>query len=122
MTYPHEPGSKRRHTLGSDTSAEAARANATRAPTQRVRVLEAITTLGTATPEQVEAYLARKGTPIMLMSCRPRCSELARLGLICDSTLRGMGAGGCAAIAWRATTPLERAAFEAEQAAERTAA
>jgi hypothetical protein len=89
-----------------------------RTGTQRARVYEAIQALSEATPEQVVAFLERRGDPVMLMSCRPRCSELARLGFIVDTGKRGKGHGGSPAMIWRPTTELERAAWLAEQAAE----
>jgi len=121
MTYPNTPGWKHRHATGSNTSAEAARAVAPRAPTQRDHVLDALADCP-ATPEQIVDRLALRGVEIMLMSCRPRCSELARLGLIVDTGARGKGFGGCAAIIWRITTSAERAAFAAALRDERAAA
>lgn len=50
-----------------------------------------------ATPEQVALRL---GVP--LMNVRPRCSELARLGLIEDSRVRRLAMGGRKAIVWKA--------------------
>ena len=94
-------GSKHRHAIGSDTSAEAAQT--VNAKTQREWVLDGFSG-GPGTPEQVVARLAKRGVHIMLMSARPRCSELARLGLIRDTTRRGIGAGGCKAIIWGLVT------------------
>jgi hypothetical protein len=47
------------------------------------------------------------------MIVRARCSELRALGLIDDSGRRGDGALGGRVVIWRATTALERSAFEA---------
>lgn len=89
-----------------ETSREAAIAKSFTAPTQRERVYRVLLDLGKPmTPEEITEVLHEAGGQDMLMSVRPRCSELMRLGLIKDSGLRGIDAGGCKAIKWQ-TCPL----------------
>jgi len=64
-----------------------------------------------STPEMVFARLKAAGVQTVLTSVRPRCTELAKLGLVADSGDRGRGEGGCKAIIWRATSASERADF-----------
>ncbi len=106
----------RRNAIG-ETSRLAALAVASRAPTLRQRVLE-ILSEGPAIPETIFAQMRAEGVRTVLTSIRPRCSELARMGLITDSGRREKGEGGCSAIVWRVTTPDEQAAFAARRAAE----
>lgn len=90
--YPDRPGAKAR-----STSIEAAAEGmAEKAPGLRDRVLAEIRREA-ATPEQVALRL---GVP--LMNVRPRCSELARLGLVEDSRVRRLAMGGRKAIVWKA--------------------
>ncbi len=89
--YPDRPGAKAR-----STSFEAAEGMAEKAPSLRDQVLAEIRREA-ATPEQVALRL---GVP--LMNVRPRCSELARLGLIEDSRVRRLAMGGRKAIVWKA--------------------
>ncbi|MEH0194550.1 hypothetical protein V7S57_02325 [Caulobacter sp. CCNWLY153] len=89
--YPAQPGHKARA-----TSAEAARGIAPRVKSLRERVLDAIK-VRPGTPEQIAH---RIGEP--LMNVRPRCSELARQGLIRDSQARADAMGGRKAIVWMA--------------------
>lgn len=114
MTYPQTPGWK------ASSTGETARAAALRmipkAPTLRDRVLSLLEA-GPAIPETLLARLRAEGVSTVLTSVRPRCSELTRMGLICDSGRRQPGEGGCMAIVWRVTTPEERAAFAAQQEA-----
>lgn len=70
------------------------------------------------TPEAVFAKLRAAGVNTVLTSVRPRCSELARMGLIKDSGRRAPGEGGRAAIVWTATTTEERTRFLFRLAAE----
>lgn len=100
------PGLSRNNATG-ETSHEAARGNKR---TLRERVLDRIS-LGPCIPETILADLRAEGVSTVLTSVRPRCSELARLGLICDSGLREKGEGGCRAIVWRRTTAAEEAAY-----------
>ena len=86
-----------------------------RKPTLRQRVL-AIIAEGPALPEAILARLRAEGVRTVLTSIRPRCSELARMGLIRDSGRRAKGEGGSNAIVWRLATPDERAAFERARA------
>ena len=106
----------RRNAIG-ETSRLAALAVASRAPTLRQRVLE-ILSQGPAIPETIFAQMKAEGVRTVLTSIRPRCSELARMGLITDSGRREKGEGGCSAIVWRLTTPAEQRRFAARKAAE----
>ena len=89
--YPNSPGWKAR-----ETSRAAAEAIAPQAKSLRARVLDEIAK-APGTPEQIAH---RMKAP--LMNVRPRCSELARKGLIIDSGARGQAMGGREAIIWRA--------------------
>ena len=89
--YPAVPGAKAR-----DTSHAAAEGMAAKAESLRDRVLAEIRRKA-QTPEQVALQLA-----VPLMNVRPRCSELARLGLIEDSRVRREAIGGLQAIVWKA--------------------
>lgn len=89
--YPHSPGAKRR-----DTSFAAAAAIAPKATIIRERVLEALK-VQPGTPEQIASRIGET-----VMNVRPRCSQLAALGLIEDSGARGTAMGGRKAIIWRA--------------------
>jgi len=85
-----------------ETSRLAALAKAAEAPKQRERVYAVLQIVGSPlTPEQITRCLHDAGGHDLLMSVRPRCSELARMGLIEDSGLRGIGEGGKRAIKWR---------------------
>jgi hypothetical protein len=102
-----------------NSTAETARAAAQAGDrrTLRQRVLDLIeASPSPLIPEEVLAKVIAEGVNTVLTSVRPRCSELARMGLIKDSGERRRGEGGCNAIAWRATTIEERAAWAAEQA------
>jgi predicted ArsR family transcriptional regulator len=101
VTYPASPGFKG----DLDTGRAAAKAFAPKAKPLRVRTLEAIER-GPATAEQVAEAIGAHW-----MVVRARCSELRAQGLIEDSGRRGEGALGGKVVVWRATTPLERAAF-----------
>lgn len=116
MTYPHTPGWKAVSTGG--TAEAAARHMAPKAPTLRERVL-ALLESTPAIPETLLAHLRKEGVSTVLTSVRRRCSELARMGMICDSGRREPGEGGCMAIVWRVTTSDERALHHARQAVER---
>ncbi len=110
MTYPLTPGWRRQATA--ETSREAALAVRPRAPTQAELVLAALAK-GPAHPEAITARIIEAGHRIMLISVRPRCSQLVRLGRIKDTGQRGRTAGGCKAIVWRLATEEERAEREA---------
>lgn len=88
-----------------ETARLAAIAKASTAPKQRERVYGVLAASGYAmTPEQITRALREAGGGDLLMSIRPRCSELARMGLIRDSGERGIGEGGCKAIKWAIVT------------------
>lgn len=100
-----------------ETAKDAAQRNPRR--TLRQRTLDLIEAAPTPViPETILARLRAEGVQTFLTSVRPRCSELARMGLIADSGTRQKGEGGCNAIAWRATTPDERSRFAALKALE----
>lgn len=90
-SYPHRPGAKKR-----DTSFAAADAMALKVGTIRERVLAAIK-LQPGTPEEIGRMIGEG-----IWNTRPRCSELAALGLIEDSGVRRESAGGKNAIVWKA--------------------
>lgn len=113
MTYPYTPG-WRASSIG-DTARNAAKSMEPKAPNLRNRVLDLIERQPSI-PETIFAALKRDGVSTVLTSVRPRCSELARMGLICDSGRREPAEGGCMAVVWRATTEIERAAFNARKA------
>jgi hypothetical protein len=95
--YPHVPGWK-----GRSTSRAAAHAQRPKVKAMWARVLDCLNEAEgePLTPEQIMDRLSTPERPLLLTSIRPRCSELARLGLIRDSGLRGRGEGGCKAIRW----------------------
>jgi hypothetical protein len=87
-----------------------------KAKTLRQHVLDQIEERA-GTPEEIHARLQRQGGRHLLTAVRPRCSELARMGLIVDSGRRGLAESQrCKAIVWRATTLAERAEWEARKA------
>ena len=114
MSYPESPGWRQNAT--GETSKAAALAVCLRAPTQCERVL-AVLEQGPAHPEAITARLKACGHNVMLMSIRPRCSQLVRQGRIVDSGARGSGEGGCKAIVWRLATAGEFSRFLARKAA-----
>ena len=114
MTYPQTPGWRQNAT--GETSKAAALAVRARAPTQCELVLEALAD-GPAHPEEITARILAAGHKVLLMSIRPRCSQLVRRGKIVDSGHRGRGEGGCKAIVWRLATSQERVAWDDAQAA-----
>lgn len=106
-----------RHSSIGETAKEAALSVAPRAPTLRQLVLDIIEE-GPATGEAVFATLQGRGVRCVLYSIKPRCSELARQGLIKDSGKRGLSdSGRCQSIIWTRTTDDERAAYLANQEA-----
>lgn len=91
--YPDAPGWK-----GKETSRLAAQAIAPKQKRLWEQVLEAFRQ-GPATPEQITDRLNRMGgRRFLLMSVRPRCSELGKKGLIRDTGRRGIGEGGAATV------------------------
>lgn len=88
--YPNSPGWKAR-----ETSQAAAEAIAPQAKTLRARILDELKK-APGTPEQLAHRLKAP-----LMNVRPRCSELAKQGLIVDSNARGSAMGGRKAIIWK---------------------
>lgn len=90
-TYPDAPGFKRE-----GTSQEAATAIASRGRQLRQKALEIIKT----TPHTADEVASTLGESIL--SIRPRCSELARLGKIQDSGERRLNTSFKRAIVWRA--------------------
>ena len=89
--YPNQPGFKRRQ-----TAKAAAEAIAPKETTIRERVLAALKAKP-GTPEQIASRIGET-----VMNVRPRCSQLAALGLIEDSGDRGTAMGGRRAIVWKA--------------------
>ncbi len=101
------PARYRNSSIG-ETAREAARIASRTAPKQWERVYLALLGAGVPmTPEQITTALNVAGVRVMLMSVRPRCSELVRLGLIEDSGLRGIGAGGYKTIKWQIVKVVE---------------
>ena len=105
--YPNAPG----HKGDLDTGRLAAKAFAPKAKPIRVRALDVIER-GPSTAERIADEI---GAHWMIV--RARCSELRAMGLIDDSGRRGDGALGGRVVVWRATTALERAAFDAAREA-----
>ena len=118
MSYPESPGWRQNETA--DTSMLAARAVKPRAPKQMQLVLEALQH-GPASPEVITDRIRGEGHAVLLMSIRPRCSQLVRLGKIKDTGLRGRGEGGQKCIVWRLATAEEEALFHARKAMEEDA-
>ncbi len=88
-----------------------------KAKTLRQHVLDAIEAQS-GTPEELWARLKSQGVDHLLTAVRPRCSELARMGLIKDSGERGLGESQrCRSIRWAATNAAEREAWAAAHAA-----
>jgi predicted ArsR family transcriptional regulator len=89
--YPNSPGAKRE-----GTSRAAAQAIKPRAPTLRDRVLTLL---------QKDAHTAYEAAAILnvtVLACRPRFSELVKMGLIYDTGLTSKNASGVKATIWRA--------------------
>jgi hypothetical protein len=105
--YPNTPGFKG----DLDTGRDAAKSFAPKAIPIRARVL-AVIERRNASAEEVADEIG-----VHWQISRARCSELRAMGLIDDSGARGKGALGGKSVVWRATTPLERAAFAAAQEA-----
>ena len=115
MQYPHEPGVRRNSTGG---TAEAARDKIRIKARSYEQACLALVEASPCTPDEAHAVLETKaGRQIPLYSVRPRFSTLKAKGLIADSGERRAPPGGCKAVVWRATTPLERALFATSKAA-----
>ena len=107
--YPRTPGFRAR-----ETSALAAGAAAPAAPRLRDRVLAEIRRAGATGLTADEAAVNLGLTPF---TCRPRVTELGKLGLVRDSGLVRTNLSGRTAIVWTAVPPEELA--EAQAQAER---
>ena len=91
--YPLFPGHKK-----TDTSYQAAREIAHKAPTMRYQILEAIRDAG---DNGLTADEAAQKLCLLYVTARPRCTELKELGLIADSGRRRDSEHGKAQIVWR---------------------
>lgn len=89
--YPVTAGYKR-----SGTSQDAAKAITPRAPTLRDRVL-ALLQKDAMTADECASALN-----VTVLACRPRLSELSRMGLIYDTGLTSKNTSGVRASIWRA--------------------
>lgn len=96
LDYPHAPGFRDR-----DTSRDAAPA-VLEASRLRDRVLAAIRRAGEAGLTADEAAV---NLGLTAFTCRPRCTELAKLGLVRDCGERRTNLSGRKAIAWVAVAP-----------------
>jgi hypothetical protein len=95
FAYPRVPGAQDR-----DTSHAAADAIAECAPQLRARALAVLERSNGLTADEVAGRLG-----LSILSIRPRCTELARLGKIRDSGHRRANASGKKAIVWAAVQP-----------------
>lgn len=95
FAYPHQLGSQDR-----DTSRDAAAEIAPKAQILRARALEVLERSNGLTADQVAARLG-----MSILSIRPRCTELARMGKVRDSGERRLNASGKKAIVWMAVQP-----------------
>ena len=95
FAYPHAPGSQ-----GRDTSASAACSMAKAAPLLRGRVLDLFERSAGMTADEAAGRLGPS-----ILSIRPRCTELARLGKLRDSGKRRANGSGRSAIVWVAVYP-----------------
>jgi len=93
--YPSSPGARNR-----DTSRAAADAMAATAPLLRGKVLAVLERSNGLTADEVAGRLG-----LSILSIRPRCTELSRLGQIRDSGDRRNNASGKRAIVWMAVQP-----------------
>ena len=91
FTYPNSPGFKAR-----GTSEDAADAIAPKAATLRERVLDLLKTRALSA-DQCADILNESSYAI-----RPRCTELFKQGLICDTGMRAVNRSGKKAVMWRA--------------------
>ena len=115
MSFPHEPGWRAGpHSATSQAAAESVRE---KAPAM-LRVVSDILAEGPASPEQLHAVLAERGTPALLTSVRARVCQLHKQGRVVDSGQRGLGESRRAkVIVWRLSTADELSLFLARQAA-----
>jgi predicted ArsR family transcriptional regulator len=95
FSYPHAPGARDR-----DTSRAAADAAARIAPMLRGKVLVVLERSNGLTADEVAGRLG-----LSILSIRPRCTELSRLGKIRDSGDRRRNVSGKRAIVWMAIQP-----------------
>lgn len=107
----------RASTISPGPSQVAAESTIKAAITRRALVLDCLEKGGPQTAEQIY-----EATGLHWYLVRPRCSELAADGLVCDTGERGEGAMGGRATRWGATSELERCRWRQEKAeAERRA-
>jgi predicted ArsR family transcriptional regulator len=95
FAYPHAPGAQ-----DTDTSRAAASDAAATAPRLRGKALAILERSNGLTADQVAARLG-----LSILSIRPRCTELSRLGKIRDTGERRRNASGKNAIVWAAVQP-----------------
>lgn len=89
--YPAVPGSK-----VPGTSEDAAESMRESAPTLRGMALDILRRDGPATADEVAAKLGKS-----VLTIRPRVCELAKLGKIEDTGLRGTNSSGRRAVIWQ---------------------
>lgn len=100
-----------------NTSRGGAEAVAPRVPKQNTLVLRALEQ-GPANPEEITRRIEAMGFPMLLMSIRPRCSQLAReMGRIVATEHRARSEGGCKSVVYRLAEAAEVSAFLARKAA-----
>jgi hypothetical protein len=113
--FPYEPGWR---PGSAETSRAAALSIRSAAPTMLAAVTELLTECP-ASPEQLQAKLAARGTKALLTSVRARVCQLHKQGRVVDTGERGMGESGTAKVViWRLATPEEFSLFLARRAAE----
>lgn len=98
--YPNSPGYRRRR----PTSRAGAAHIKPKAPTLRDRVLAILRKAEEAQPSVAKGYTTDECARILnvsILSCRPRLSELVRLGLVFDSGLTRRNISGVSAVVWR---------------------
>lgn len=93
--YPHAPGAQDR-----DTSQAAAEDIAPKSTILRALALDVLERSNGLTADEVAGRLG-----MSILSIRPRCTELSRLGKIRDSGHRRTNASGKRAIVWMAVNP-----------------
>jgi predicted ArsR family transcriptional regulator len=91
LAYPNKPGARRTR-----TSRQAAEGMAPRAQSLRDKVL-GVLTRSPATADECAALLN-----ITVLACRPRLSELSKMGLIIDTGGVRRNVSGVNATVWRA--------------------